>query len=115
MARQRASLWNFLALDIQGDVADYTCYVSRRGDVVYFPKMPPEVPKSTSQEYRRELFRLAAAAWQQKTKADKARWEKATKAASLKLTGYNLWTFWYVTEDEPVIRTIERQTGITLL
>jgi hypothetical protein len=108
-------LWNFLALDIQGDLADYTCYVSKRGDVVFFPKHPPEVPKSISQAWRRELFRQAAQTWQMKTSEAKANWEKASQRAHLKCTGYNLWTFFYVTENEAVIRTIEHQTGVTLL
>lgn len=115
MARSNATLWNWLALDIVGDVADYTCYVSKRGDVVFFPKHPPEVPKSAKQAYRRELFRQAARNWKTKTPGQRADWERASQSANIKCTGYNLWTFWWVTENEPVIRTIEHQTGIHLL
>lgn len=115
MARTSKTLWNWLALNLQGDLADYTCYKAARGDIVFFPKHPPEVPRSLRQAWRRDLFRAAANAWQSLGSPTRANWERATKLAHLGITGYNLWTFWYVTEDQAAIRTIERQSGVTLL
>jgi hypothetical protein len=42
-------------------------------------------------------------------------WEQAAKKAGLKITGYNLFTYWQLTHDRPTIRTVERQSGIPLV
>ena len=115
MARTSKTLWNWLALNLQGDLADYTCYRQVQGDIVFFPKHPPEVPRTLQQAWRRELFRLAARSWQRMTQPERAKWETASRRAHLQITGYNLWTYWYVTEDRAAIETVERQSGVTLL
>jgi hypothetical protein len=106
---------SLLGLVYWGDIADLTLYKSQRGKLVSFLKTWPHVPGSPKQEVLRQTMRDAAKAWHALTPTDRSEWETASRRCSLCLTGYNLFVYWFFTLDEPVIRTIERQTDTVLL
>lgn len=100
---------------VSGDFGPYTSYRRRGGGLVFFLRAPPTKPPSPAQTQMRNRWRMAATQWQLKTKEDKAKWERASKARSLRVRGYELFLHWYVTANESTVRTIERQTGISLI
>lgn len=106
---------NFLGFRPTGDLADLTCYTSKRNRIVWFPKAPPQKPPSVLQIRNRNRFRLAAAAWQRKTQEQRNEWNAAARHCHLSLSGYTLWVFWQLRRDEDVIRTIERLSRRNLL
>jgi len=61
------------------------------------------------------MFRYAAMAWRGLTPELRARWQLAATRAHLKITGYNLWTYYQVTQDLAPIHTIERLSGLQLI
>ncbi len=115
MALTKTHLFSIMGLRIQGDVGPFTCYTSKRKKVVFFLKAPPEKPASEWQTSRRHRFKMAAAGWRGLTNAKRALWELATKRLSFRLTGYNLWVWYYVKGDRPGLATIERHSGLTLI
>lgn len=108
-------LHKFLGWNTQGDLGPYTFYTDKRRNLVFFLKAPPEKPASYFQTIIRQKLSDAAHIWNHFPAATKANWEAATKRLSLKLTGYNLYTFYHMTGERHVIRTIERQSALQLL
>jgi len=115
MAQVKREWMGLLGLNSQGDLGALTVYTSATGKLIIFPRAPPLNPPSIEQIYQRQLVVAAARAWNELTTAEKSNWEKAAKRASLKITGYNLFTYWSITHDSAPIQTIEAQTGISLL
>lgn len=104
-----------MGINIQGDFGPWTCYKSKKGKFVIFLKSPPGKPPSELQKKDRQLFRMAALAWRGLTEDVREAWELATKRLSLRLTGYNLFVWYYIKKDRAVIATIEHQSGLTLI
>lgn len=105
----------FLGLRPYGDLGGLTCYTTRRRRTVWFVKAPPTCPPSVGQRMQRLRFVAAARAWQSLKPHQRERWNRAARAASLRLHGYNLWIHWEIVHHPPTIRTIEQQTGIQLI
>jgi len=103
-----------LGMNVQGDIGPLTMYTSRRRKLVVFLRAPPLNPPSQTQEIMRDLFRNYAAAWRAAGQAVRDQWKQATQRANLSLTGYQLWVWFSRTRDEPALRTIERQSSLTL-
>lgn len=114
MAINRKNL-TWLGLHPAGDLAGLTCYTNKKGKTVWFIKSPPKVPPSDPQRRQRIRFTIAATAWQHLTQEQRYDWHSACRTAGLYLHGYNLWIYWQLKRDIPTLRTIERQSGITLL
>lgn len=108
-------LLNFIGLRPTGDFADLTVYTNKRGRIVWFDKSPPDKPPSTRQLHQRQMFRYAAQGWRHLRESNRNDWNTAARRAGLYLSGYLLYLVWIIKPDRPAIRTIERQTGITLL
>jgi hypothetical protein len=116
MAHQpKTALYSVLGWVIWGDLGPVTMYRDKQGKIVAFPKTWPKKPASPAQATQRALFIAAATGWRALTAQQRAAWELATRRASLAMHGYDLWVHWSLTEDEQAIRTLERQTGTTLL
>ena len=115
MALVKTNLFAIMGWRVQGDIGPFTCYTSKRRDFVFFMKAPPDKPPSELQKKARQLFRMAALAWRGSTGIQKAKWELATKRLSLRLTGYNLFVWYYMKRDRAIIATIEQQSGVTLI
>ena len=115
MAHAPRKLLNFLSMSTQGDLGALTLYTSQRQKLVIFPRAPPLMPPSLEQSLQRQKFVTASIGWNTLTSAEKLRWKRAVSIANLRITGYNLWCYWSLTNDQQTIATIERQTGISLL
>ncbi len=116
MAHQRLDhLFTVLGFVIWGDLGPTTIYRNHRGLVTFFNKTWPHKPPSPEQVIQRAKFTDAATAWQSLTRQEKDQWHKATRVACLCMHGYDLFVHWYTSGDTAAIRTLERQTGTTLL
>lgn len=105
---------NMLGFKVQGDLGGITCYTSKRDRVVWFIKAPPLSPPSAEQIECRNKFRAIGIAWQALSQIDQEIWLSTQDKAHLRITGYNLFSYWLLTGDDAVIATIARQTGLTL-
>ncbi len=108
-------LLRFMGLNTQGDFGPWTFYTGARQQLVFFIKAPPLEPPSPAQTTRRNAFRLNAYVWRSISQAARENWERASQVAHLKITGWNLFTYWNLTYDRATIATIERITGLFLL
>lgn len=97
---------------IQGDLGPLTLYTSRRNHLVFYARSPPRTPPTPRQISRRNLLRIIGTAWKLLTPEQRAAWEQITLAARLRITGYNLWTYYCLTKDLAAIQTLTRLTGI---
>lgn len=104
-----------IGMKCQGDIGDMTCYTSRRNKVVWFLKSPPKEPPSFEQQEIRQKFSDAGEGWRALSDAERNLWNLAAQRANLRITGYNLWVYFFVKLDWWALRTIENQTGITLV
>lgn len=108
-------LCRLLGFHPTGDLADLTFYTSKRNGVVFFVKAPPLEPPSVMQLHQRNKFRIVAELWRLLPKVKRQAWETATLRGGLKMTGYNLYTYWHLTRDRATIETIEAFTHVPLL
>lgn len=104
-----------IGLNPTGDLAGLTCYTSRRAGTVWFLKSPPLTPPSEWQRRQRNRFRLAAQAWKDLDHETRKQWALACRRAHLIVSGYNLFLWWNLRRKREQLRTIERQSGITLV
>lgn len=107
-------LFNVMGFNATGDLGGFTLYTNKKGKLVWFIKAPPTTPPTYYQDIKRNYFRRAAAAWARMPDELKKRWEQVTKRLSLRLTGYDLWVFWYTCSDDLALRTLQRQSEINL-
>lgn len=103
-----------LGFRIQGDLGPITCYTNKRNQVVWFLKAPPREPPTADQTYMRDKFREIAIAWKALTDEQRQIWLSTQALAHLRITGYDLFTYWVITSDDSTIQTIARQSGLTL-
>jgi len=108
-------LLRFLGFNSQGDLGPWTFYTGARNQLVYFVKAPPLEPPSELQQTRRNAFRLNAYVWRAIGPEKRADWESAAKKARLVIHGFNLFTYWNLTQDNRAIQTVERLSGIKLI
>lgn len=108
-------MFRFLGWNTQGDLGPYTFYTSKRKGLIFYAKAPPTSPPSPLQLLQRDRWRNAAEAWTAAAAATREVWNLASARARLRIGGCNLWMFHRLTGDDAAIRTIERQTGLTLL
>lgn len=106
--------WNLIGTWVSGDVGGYTVYTDRFGRKTVFPKSPPEKPPTTAQLAQRARFAAAQSAWSQLSASEKANLEAACRRLSLSLTGQNLFMKASLMNMDSALRTVERQSGITL-
>ncbi len=115
MAYERTTLFKCLGLRAQGDIGGLTLYRSKRGKLIFYAKQYPTHPASYQKERVQNRFKLAAASWKQLTTQVRDLWSRVARVLSLGCTGYNLWVFWTIRHDRAAIRTLEHQSGLTLI
>lgn len=115
MKTQLPKYLSFLGVAIQGDLDGITCYRSSRGALIWFPRAPPRKPPSELQEWQRARWRAILDDWLALPAATRANWMAITERASLSLHGLNLYIWWRCSEDDSIIITLQRHTGITVL
>jgi hypothetical protein len=114
MPRTTPGIFRWIGWKLQGDLGPWTLYTSRRGHPVAYPQSPPLDPPSQLQLQQRAKFRRAANAWRAASRETRDAWERASKAASLGCTGYNLFVLTFARADGALMRTIAAQTRIAL-
>jgi len=115
MPKRDETLLRWLGFNTQGDLGPWTFYTDKRKGLVFFEKAPPLEPPSQLQTTMRNAFRLVAYTWRSLPQSVHDDWELVSKRAYLKINGYNLFTYWSTTKDDPTIHTLERLTQIRLL
>ena len=101
-------------ISLQGDIGPYTTYTNKQHKLVVFPRAPPDKPATPEQLVYRNAFRAAASAWQQLTGEQRRAYQAAASAAHARCTGYNIWVYYQMRNDNAALDTLERQTGIIL-
>lgn len=115
MKTQLTSYLNFLGLNIQGDIDGITCWRSKRGAVIWYPRAPPKCAPSQLQVDQRAKWRSILDDWNALPAATRANWMLITERASLSIHGLNLYIWWRCAQDDSIVNTLERQTGITVI
>lgn len=115
MLSAKSTLLNILGLNPTGDLGPLTGYTSKRGKAVWFLKAPPTTPATPYQNHQRNIFRLVAMAWRALPADVRQAWLDAAPRAHLRITGYNLFTYWQITRDRPTLRTIEHLAQLELI
>ena len=100
---------------MQGDVAGFTTYTTRRGLIVAYPAAPAKDLVSVDQSFFRARFWQATQAWRMMTTAQKAAWRTAVKRCAINIPVTALIVAAGQPKNIPIIRTIERQSNQTLL
>ncbi len=108
-------LLSLFGLRPTGDFGPWTFYTSKAGLPVWFVKAPPTSPPTERQSFIRWKLGIFGSDWTHLPNETKKNWETATKRTGLKMTGYNLWQWWHWHSNINVMRTIERQSGVTLV
>jgi len=106
--------FTYLGLKIQGDLGPFTCYTTKRGRVVWFLKAPPKEPPTWQQVLQQNLFRYVSWAWRALTPPQRDDWDRIARHASLRITGYDLFTYLQTTDDHSIIAAIERHATAKL-
>ena len=104
-----------LGLRIQGDLDGITCWRSRQGGIIWFPRAPPRKPASALQTLQREKWRAILDDWNAFTDEQRANWMQLADRGHLHMHGMNLYIWWRCAQDDATIQTLEHQTGITVL
>lgn len=100
-----------MGLNIQGDIGPFTCYKSRKKRIIWFPKAPPEKPPSLLQRLNHDRWSAAAQFWRNLTPAARSNWTLLAHQANLRISGYNLFLYWFVKNDRSIVDTLIRHTG----
>ena len=106
-----ASLWG---LRISGDIGGLTVYTDRFGKKVAYPKAPPDKPPSPLQIQQRRRFTASQKEYGLLNQAQKLAYENLTKAASLCMTGQNLFIHVALCHAFQLLLTLMRQWEITV-
>jgi len=115
MKTQLPTYLNFLGITFQGDIDGITCYRSKTGAVIWFPRAPPKCPATDLQNQLRDKWKAIINDWTELSALARANWNLVCDRASLSLHGLNLYIWWRCSQDDSIIQTLERQTGVTVL
>ena len=113
--KRTESLIRVMGWNPTGDFGPWTFYTAKNQAVVFFQKSPPLAPPSPLQIHQRNKFRLVALSWQALPEKDKENWRQLAKRARVDVTHYDLFVYYCLTHDAASIRTLERQSGVTVL
>jgi len=113
--RRAEDLVKFWGWNTQGDFGPWTFFTDKRRGLVWFLKAPPLEPPSQWQSSIRNKIRITGYTWRAIGPKAKADWQRAAKRAHLKITGYNLFTYYITTGDAAAIATIQRLAKIQLI
>lgn len=115
MATLSPNLLPIMGFNPNGDLGPFTIYRTKRRGVVWFPRSPPTKPASYLQRRQRNRWRFAARTWSASTPTIRANWNTAADLANLRISGYNLFTYWQTTKRRDIILTVQRISGVQLL
>ena len=101
-------------MTIQGDMGPLTFSTATNGNLIAFLKAPPRCPPTPNQEMTRERFRRVAESWATLTPTERIQWETLSVRACLRVTGYDLFTYYHMKRGLSIVQTVERQTNLTV-
>ena len=107
-------LFAFFGLNVQGDLGGITFYETVRRGLVAFVKAPPHTLPSPLQLVMRNRFRNVGELWQTQPEEHRDEWMAIADAGNLRIHGYNLFTYYHLTDDLAAIETLIDQTGLEL-
>lgn len=103
-----------IALEVTGDIGDYTLYRNKNYKTVVFPKDWRQDKQSPARETQQTRFKNAQASWSSLDPSEKNNLEEACRQLSMPLTGQNLWIHTALTNDKEGYLTVQSQSGISL-
>lgn len=103
-----------LGARLAGDLGGVTCYTDRFGRKTVYPIAPPKHLPSPQQIETRSRFRQAQQLYMALSAGEKHNLEEATRAASLCLTGQNLFISACLKGMNEQMQKIGEQTGFAL-
>jgi hypothetical protein len=105
---------SFLGLYVAGDIADYTFYTTKRGNVVGYPKSPPCKPPTDAQLRQRKRFQMAQRNWHFESAATQAAWELMVHRCNLDMTGQNAYISLSLVPESDKLATLNRKAKTSL-
>jgi hypothetical protein len=105
---------SFLGPYTTGDVGPFTCYTSKVGKFVVFPRAPPDKPPSAAQIQQRRRLAAAVQNWHNLSSTEKVSWTKLAASLSLVSSGYNLFLSLSLSPDDAALTTAKNRTGISV-
>ena len=108
------AIFTVMGMNPTGDLAGLTIYTAANKKPVIFLKAPPTSPPTARQQFVRAQMGYHATWWNSQTAETRDKWRRAAQGAHIRMTGYNLWQWWYWHQDAGVLATIQRQSGIDL-
>lgn len=114
MALNPKLLTRYLGFVVWGDLGPYTMYTNKQGHLVLYLKAPPKVPLTQFQLDQLQAFSAAAVAWHAIPEYKRWNWETLSRRLSLKMTGYNAFTHFFLKPSTPNLETVARQAGFQL-
>lgn len=103
-----------MGLTVSGDLGGTTIYTDKFGQKTVYPFSPPKEPASPAQVRLRARFKAAQAAWRDLSADYKRNLELAVNAASLCMTGQNVYVSACLTNRAESLHTLALQTGFDL-
>jgi len=104
-----------LGFKVQGDLGPFTCYTNRKNQLVWYIKAPPIEAPTDQQVLQHNNFAAIGRVWQMLDPDERARWKRMAHRANLRITGYNLFTYWMLSGDIEVMLTISNQVGMSIM
>jgi len=111
MKSMATNLMHLFGWNTQGDWGPLTMYTASDRGLVAFLKAPPRCPATPNQIQTRDRFVKIGQSWATLSVEQRAAWETLSLRANLRITGWNLFTYYHMRRDANAIRTLERQTG----
>lgn len=105
---------SLLGMRVSGDLGPYTLYTDRYLRKQFFYYTPPTKIPTPAQAAQRLRFKEAQAGWNALTSQEKENLEDACRAASLTLTGQNLYISASIKQMTESYEAVGQQTGIPL-
>lgn len=105
----------FLGWNAQGNLGPFTIYVNRHRRPVWYLTKPQMEPPSYARKHQKDVLRACSLAWNWSTPSTRSAWLLAAVRARLRVSGWNLFVWYFCRRDAPTIRTIERVSHVSLL
>jgi len=115
MRTKGASIFQFLGLDTNGDLGDFTFFTDQRNEPVYFLKTWPKDPATYHQTIKRQRFSHIGNRWRSLDDATRSLWETLSHRANLQITGYNLFVVYMLGTGTRYVQTLQSKTGLDVI
>ncbi len=108
------SYGNMMGFNPTGDFGPFTIYTAKNRKPISYIKAPPTAPPTARQVFVRERLKDIATWWAAQTKETKDLWERVSKKARLRMSGYALFQWWHWHHDDAKMAPSLHQTRLTI-